>query len=397
MNTRKRYKRFLVFIKTSPGLKIILFFVGVIFLSSFIVFIIERNRNEGFVSFFDSLWWTIVTISTVGYGDRLPNTIPGRIFAILTIFLGVAMMGTITGRIASMLMERQMKEEKGLMDYKTMSGHFIVCGWKQEMNSVLREILIRNPEHDPSTTILVNRAPVEEINSIRSDPFFKGIHYVHGDFIEEPVLKRAGIRGASKILVMADYHTEGDLQQIDSKTVMAVMSIKNMNKKAYVCAEILDTKFEKYLKISHCDEVLLSREFSRFMLASASSGEGLSHVVKSLLSKHSTARIKTIDFPESLVGKTYEQLLEHFRKNQTLQLVGLLENTGNIMLRKKEALREAQKNPDISKLVPELRNVKTLIANEPIINPPLDYGIKRYTKAIAICGTTFSPSPENAS
>ncbi|MBD3347023.1 MAG: transporter [Chitinivibrionales bacterium] len=396
MSYKKKLKRLLIFVKTSSGLKIILFFIGVILLSSFVVFLIERNRNEGFVSFFDSLWWTIVTISTVGYGDRLPNSTIGRVVAILTIFLGIAMMGTVTGRIASFLLERQMKEEKGLMDYSSMTRHFIVCGWKQGMDLVLREVLTRNPEHDPSTTILLNRAPLEEINAIRSEPFFKGIHYVHGDFIEERVLIRAGIKGAAKILVMADFYTEGDLQQIDSKTVMAVMSIKNLNKKAYVCAELLDTKFEKYLKISHCDEILLSREFSRFMLASASSGEGLSHVVKSLLSKQSKARIKTVDLPESLIGKTYGDLIEHFKKNHTLQVVGLLENTGNIMLRKKEALREAQKNPDISKLVPDLRNVKGLIANEPVINPPHDYDIKRYTKAIAIWGTTYSPSPEHA-
>ncbi|MBD3392188.1 MAG: transporter [Chitinivibrionales bacterium] len=370
------------------GLKVVLFFAGVILLSSVVVFVIERRTNDGFVSFFDSIWWTIVTISTVGYGERVPASTWGRVAALVTIFLGMGVMGTVTGRIASFLMERQMKEENGLLDHAGLKGHFIVCGWKREMNHVLYEILAANQDINPLEILLLNKAGSDEINAVRSDPELKGIKFVNGDFTEERDLRRAGIRGAKRVLVLADDLNAGDLQQIDSTTVMAVMLIKNLNRRAYVCAELLEEKFEKYLRLSHCDEILLSRNFSRSMLASAATGTGLSHVVGALLGGEAGVVITTRPVPEQFVGKTYGELHEHLEKEkENLQLIGLLENTGNITARKQEALREAQKNPDISKIIPELKGVKTLTANDPVINPPWDYPVQKYAKAVVIAGS----------
>jgi voltage-gated potassium channel len=385
----------LLHLRTAAGPKLVAAFLGVVFLSSLVVYLIERRVNEGFITFFDSLWWTIVTVSTVGYGDRLPVSIGGRIAAIITIFVGMAIMGTVTGRIASFLMERQMKAENGLLDYESLRGHFIICGWKREMERALYGILDANPGLSPPEIVLINKAGKEPVNLIRSDPRLNGIKYVNGDFVEERDLIRAGIKGAARVLVLSDYLTKGDLQQIDSKTVMAVMSVKNINKKAYVCAELLDTKFEKYLRLSHCDEILLSRSFSRSILASASAGSGLSHVISALLDGTGGTSLATLDIPPGFEGRTYQELKYHFREQQQ-QLIGILENTGNITRRKREALREAQKNPDISALIPNLQSVKDLTANDPVINPPPDYPIKRYARAVVIGAPARQSAAEEA-
>ena len=377
-------------IRSVAGIRLVFIFAAVLLLSSLLVYLIEHGRNDGFTSVFDSIWWTIVTVSTVGYGDRFPVTASGRLIAILIMFLGVGVMGTVTGRIASLLLERQMKEEKGLLNYEKLKGHFVICGWKREMGLLLNEMLNNNPLLEPERIVLVNKASSEEISLLRSDERLKNIRFVSGDFIEERDLVRAGVREASRILVLADHYTEGNLQQIDSKTVMAVMSIKNINKKAYVCAELLDNKFEKYLKLSHCDEVLLSREFSRSMLVAASQGTGTSHVIFSLLDHESGAQITTIDLPVSMIGQTYAAAAQYCTGENQALLIGLLENTGNLITRKSEALRETQKNPNIERIITDLRSIKDLSANVPVINPPRDYPIKKYTRGIVIRGTTIS-------
>jgi hypothetical protein len=126
------------------------------------------------------------------------------------------------------------------------------------------------------------------------------------------------------------------------------------------------------------------------MLAFASLGIGLSHVVRALLSKESGAGMTTREFPASYLGKTYNELKAYFDTQKKEILIGLLENTGNILTRKKEALREAQKNPNISEIIPELKIVKELSANVPVLNPPGGYSIKKYTKAICIIGSTVA-------
>ena len=391
MKNRKRFVSIInITVRTLAGFRLLFIFAAVLVLSSIVVYSFEHTRNEGFTSFFDSFWWTIVTVSTVGYGDRYPLTVSGRIIAICIMFLGVGVMGTVTGRIASLLMERQMKEEKGLLSYEKYKGHFIVCGWKREMNILLLDLLTSNPSLDPQQIVLINSAPPEEINQLRSDDRLKNIRYVHGDFIEERDLIRAGVKEAIRILVVADHYTQGNLQQIDSKTVMAVMSIKNLNKKAYVCAELLDNKFEKYLKLSHCDEVLLSREFSRTMLVSAAEGIGTSHVVFTLLDKKGGVQMTTIDLPETSIGQTFEKVRKECTTHRDMLMIGLLENTGNLIARKNEALRETQKNPNIDQIITDLRTIKHLTANVPVINPPPDYLVKKYSRGIVIDGSSVS-------
>ncbi len=388
----KNIRRQLSFLTGSTEARFFVVIVAFVLLCSGIMFMIEHKKNPEYHSFLDSVYWSVVTTATVGYGDIAPKTQLGRAVAVVIILVGAAFMGVFIGRISTMLLERQMKEEQGLLDFSAMKNHFIITGWKREMPMVLRDIAERNSDIAPSSIVLVNRAPVDEVKSVLNAPEFREVRFVHGAPIEERDLVRAGVKGAKRILVLADFYTEGNVQNIDSKTVMAVMSIKNLNRTAYVCAELLDTKFEKYLRLSHCDEVLLSRDFSRMMLSSASQGSGLTHIIQSLLSKDSPASIATAAIPHNLVGRTFGEIRGYFASVNSTLVLGLLENTGNIVDRKKEALREAQKNPDISKLIPDLRNAKTLVANEPVINPPDSYVVKQHSMAILVSGSTCERS-----
>lgn len=60
----------------------------------------------------DALWWSIVTITTVGYGDRYPVTDGGRIVASILMIAGVGLFGTFTGFVASMFVEPDIKREE---------------------------------------------------------------------------------------------------------------------------------------------------------------------------------------------------------------------------------------------------------------------------------------------
>ncbi|MEU7526211.1 ion channel [Saccharothrix sp. NPDC042600] len=67
----------------------------------------ERNHPDATITTFgDAAWWTLTTISTVGYGDRYPVTWEGRLVAALLMIGGIALLGVITGTIASWLVER---------------------------------------------------------------------------------------------------------------------------------------------------------------------------------------------------------------------------------------------------------------------------------------------------
>ena len=68
-----------------------------IVISSISVFIIENPVNPLFASLTDSFWWSVVTLSTVGYGDVVPVTPEGKVFSVILIGMGIVLIGTLTG------------------------------------------------------------------------------------------------------------------------------------------------------------------------------------------------------------------------------------------------------------------------------------------------------------
>jgi voltage-gated potassium channel len=59
----------------------------------------------------DAIWWALVTVTTVGYGDKLPVTTEGRIIAAFLMVTGVSLFGTFTGFIAAWFIGDKKKEE----------------------------------------------------------------------------------------------------------------------------------------------------------------------------------------------------------------------------------------------------------------------------------------------
>ena len=387
-----------------------LFVTAAIFLTalSFAAYYFERNYTEvktengiaveeksNIRELKDAVWWAFVTSTTVGYGDYYPKSFAGRLVGIILMFFGVTLVGVITGNIASSLVEKQLKEGRGLRELKLIN-HFIICGWKRDMAKVLFEIMEKNKNFLPSEFVLINTAPEEEIENLRSDPRFARVNYIHGDYIDERVLNRANLKKAARVLLLADRLVQGSVQEVDSRTVMAVITIKAMSKTVYTCAELLEDKFERYLRFSNCDEIILSSEHNRSILANASAGSGVSQVIAELLNVNSAAGIATREIPDRFIGRNFVELFEYFiGKNRTI-CIGVLENTGNFILRKQQAIREAQKTPDISALVDRLKEVKRLAANLPVINPPRDYIIKKYSRAIVIEGRADSAQKREA-
>jgi voltage-gated potassium channel len=84
---------------------LLLFFVwlAVAALSSVWLYAAENGVNEAVSSPLDALWWGIVTLTTVGYGDVYPITVDGRIAASVLMVLGIGLFSVITATMASAL------------------------------------------------------------------------------------------------------------------------------------------------------------------------------------------------------------------------------------------------------------------------------------------------------
>lgn len=364
-----------------PTLYLIVFFI----LSGILTVVFEMGRNEQFSDFIDGFWWMIITFSTTGYGDKVPVTVGGRIIAVLTIFVGIAAASLLSGGLASWLVDRNTKARRGLMEFKRLKDHLIICGWKADMGDMLLDILQATRDLSSDRIVVISNVDTEKVEELKEMPGLDALKFVRGDYFAESSLERANLKTARKVMVLADSLESAAVSEVDSKTVMTVLTIKSMARDVYVTAEILDKKFESYLKQAMCDEILFSRDFSRRMLASSSATNGMSHIIYELLSQEgqSGSQLATWDIPEAYVGKTFGEYRRSIGRDDRL-ILGLLENTGSPSRMKIESLREAQKTSDVSKLITNLQKVKGLETNKPVFLPPDDYQIQNYSLAIVL-------------
>lgn len=88
------------------GIAILLTLVGAHFVQA-----AEAGTNPAFSSYGDALWWALVTITTVGYGDATPTTTVGRWVASVFMVMGIGVFGSITALIAAHFVEREREDE----------------------------------------------------------------------------------------------------------------------------------------------------------------------------------------------------------------------------------------------------------------------------------------------
>jgi ABC-type amino acid transport substrate-binding protein len=100
------------FLQTIGGLFLVLFASGAL------MWVFERRvqgepgtGDRGVNSLFDAFWWSAVTMTTVGYGDRIPQTTGGRIVAMVWMFSGIVLISSFTATISSVLTVSQLESE----------------------------------------------------------------------------------------------------------------------------------------------------------------------------------------------------------------------------------------------------------------------------------------------
>jgi len=115
-NAITRFRKALSLVKE----ELILFSVAaiiVLYISAVGIYFFEREAQpEAFSSVFHSLWWAIVTLTSVGYGDVYPVTVGGRVFTAFVLIVGLGIVAVPTGLIASALSRVRQLEDKDTLD-----------------------------------------------------------------------------------------------------------------------------------------------------------------------------------------------------------------------------------------------------------------------------------------
>jgi len=95
---------------------------GIIVIGSFVIFSVESQQPDSQInSMLDAVWWTVATVTTVGYGDIVPVTDTGKIVAIFFMFFGIGVLAIFLSVLGTQFYKRRFEtEEKEFTDYQKL-------------------------------------------------------------------------------------------------------------------------------------------------------------------------------------------------------------------------------------------------------------------------------------
>jgi len=266
-----------------PLFKIFGAIIIIALLGATFVLVFEVQANEDLDSLGDAIWWVLVTMTTVGYGDRVPITPGGRVVGITVMFLGVALVSLFTATVSSIFVARQIKEGRGLEQIK-LKNHLIICGWNFNGEQILNTLL-KHSKHK-SQIVLINQLSEDSISDVLNHFSALKIKFVHGDYTKEAVLNRANISTADSAIVLPDFSASLG-EKSDERTILATLSIKAINPKIKVYAHILNRENLSHIRKAKVDDVLLSDAYAGYIMASHILSPGIPQTIEELFSEDS--------------------------------------------------------------------------------------------------------------
>jgi len=184
-------------------------------ISSLLIKLVEPSHSA-LTSFDQALWWSIVTSTTVGYGDLFPISIQGKIVAVLLpIFMGIGLGAAFITHVASSLIERKDKKMYGEKEYKG-NGHILLVGSTDETEQLVKEIQ-KDATYANWNIVLaadISRHPFPDLDNV---------FFIKGRPDTSHTLNKANIKEAARIII----HTGNDKASLFA--LINAIKLKNKN------------------------------------------------------------------------------------------------------------------------------------------------------------------------
>jgi len=232
---------------------------------------------------FEALWWSVVTMTTVGYGDIVPYTVPGRLLGILVMASGIGLVSTLTGNLASLLVERKAKKRKGLLEVK-ISGHVIILGWNSSVPGLVRG-LRENGLLERDGLVLVTDLPQERRDEIAFQlDLGERLFFVAGKIAQENVVHKSRPDHAALIYILRQ--DDMSPHESDQQSIYAALTVRGMAPKVPIYAEAAQAENRVHLLRAGVTELIDRGEISSGVLALLGTAPPAWNLIQALLGLH---------------------------------------------------------------------------------------------------------------
>ncbi|MGP8049628.1 MAG: potassium channel family protein [Desulfobaccales bacterium] len=190
--------------------------------------------------FFDGLYMTVTTLSTVGYGEVHPLSRTGKIYNMGLILVGMGVLAYIITSLARVVVEGEIREVLGrrslVKHIQKLKNHYIICGFGRIGEIIARQL------RDRGVPLVIVENKAEHLSRLEES----GYYVVSGDATREEVLLEAGIDRARGLVAVVSS---------DADNVYIILSARSLNPALYIVARAEEAGAEQKLLRAGADRV----------------------------------------------------------------------------------------------------------------------------------------------
>lgn len=302
----KTLRRFWKFLVRENLHRLLALMVVIILVSALAISLAEPDITP-----MNGLWWTIVTMTTVGYGDISPHSIGGRVIAITVMLLGIGLLGMFSATVASVLVQHKLREERGLIAHRC-HHHIVLCEWNHRTQAILRDL-----RADPKTAT----QPIVLVADLPSKPVDDENLYLVAGSVDDETMARANLADADTVVILGDDRLDPVAR--DAKVVLATLTVESINRSVYTIVELTSDANVRHVRRASADEVIVNNDVTSGLLARAALDHGITKIISEWLSTDHGDELYKLPVPASLVGCRFVDVLARLKQQHGCIAIGV--------------------------------------------------------------------------
>ena len=267
-------------------------------------------------SLIDSLYMTVITLSTVGYGEVHKLDDLAKVWSILLIIFGVTGIGALLRTINEEFIQSKLFwNKKMIKNISKLKNHYIICGYGRMGAVIAREL------DDKNQKFLIIENNEQKVEIIRS----KGMLCINGDATSDEILQNAQIDKAAGVAVVLD---------TDQENLFVTMTIKTTNPDIFLLSRCAKEYNESKLLRGGANKVINPYKAGGHRMAEMLSKPQVEDSISVVSPKHADLNL-TIDEISLKNCKEYDNVTindSKIRENYDINIVGIIKDNGESII-----------------------------------------------------------------